>query len=271
MKTMMTRVVTGAALVAALSVALALGGWWFAVLFMASIGLSMYEMFRALKAAGHHPAEWPVWACAALSVPLLTATVGKSALLLPLLAGTCAVVIVCVMFRPNPELDDVFTSVLPLFSVLLPGMCMLGLFRAPSRQHELMLMILSFGVPLFGDAAAYFVGSMFGRRKLCEKISPHKSVEGATAGLAGSVIFALAVWLIFAGHIQLPPLWHALALGVLGGLAGQGGDLFASFIKRHCGVKDYGTIFPGHGGMMDRLDSVYWATVVMYVYMAWFL
>ena len=60
---------------------------------------------------------------------------------------------------------------------------------------------------------------------------------------------------------------HGLALGAVGGLAGQLGDLFASLVKRHCGVKDFGTIFPGHGGMMDRLDSVYWATVVVYVYL----
>jgi phosphatidate cytidylyltransferase len=66
-------------------------------------------------------------------------------------------------------------------------------------------------------------------------------------------------------------VWHAVVLGIFGGLAGQMGDLFASLMKRHAGVKDYGAIFPGHGGMMDRLDSVYWATVVMYVYLIWFM
>jgi len=65
----------------------------------------------------------------------------------------------------------------------------------------------------------------------------------------------------------MPAFWHFLVLGLMGGLAGQLGDLFASLVKRHCGVKDYGTIFPGHGGVMDRLDSVFWATAVMYVYL----
>ena len=65
----------------------------------------------------------------------------------------------------------------------------------------------------------------------------------------------------------MPPFWHFLILGLCGGIAGQLGDLFASLVKRHCGIKDYGTIFPGHGGVMDRLDSVFWATVVMYVYL----
>ena len=80
-------------------------------------------------------------------------------------------------------------------------------------------------------------------------------------------MFALAA----AGGVSIfapiPPLWHFPLLGLLGGLAGQMGDLFASLIKRHCGIKDFSNIFPGHGGMMDRLDSVYWATVVIYVYL----
>ena len=72
---------------------------------------------------------------------------------------------------------------------------------------------------------------------------------------------------IFSFICQVPPLWHFMVLGVICGVAGQVGDLFASLIKRHCGVKDFGTIFPGHGGVMDRVDSVYWATVVIYVYL----
>ena len=62
-----------------------------------------------------------------------------------------------------------------------------------------------------------------------------------------------------------------MVLGIVCGVAGQVGDLFASLIKRHCGVKDFGTIFPGHGGVMDRVDSVYWATVVIYVYLNLFM
>ena len=99
-------------------------------------------------------------------------------------------------------------------------------------------------------------------------MSPNKSVEGAAAGLAGSVLFAMAAAGVTAIFTPLPqPFWHMPLLGLLGGAAGQMGDLFASLIKRHCGIKDFSKIFPGHGGMMDRLDSVYWATVVMYIYL----
>ena len=120
---------------------------------------------------------------------------------------------------------------------------------------------------MIGDTVAYFVGSRFGARRLCPAVSPNKSVEGAAAGLAGSVLFSLAMGGVFSIFAPMPPVWHFLVLGLLAGLAGQMGDLFASLIKRHCGIKDFGSIFPGHGGMMDRLDSVYWATVVMYVYL----
>ena len=64
----------------------------------------------------------------------------------------------------------------------------------------------------------------------------------------------------------LPPVWHYVLLGFVGGAVGQMGDLFASLIKRHCGVKDYGKLFPGHGGMMDRIDSVLFMAVLVYIY-----
>lgn len=268
---MVTRTITGVILAAVLVGALALGGWWFSVLYMAAIALSVYEMVKAIKAGGHKPCLWPMALCTALSLPLLTLGLGKSAVIMPLMTAACMLTAAVIMFRKEPKLEDILMSVLPLLAVVLPGMCMLALSRAPSREVELMLILLSFGVPLMGDTMAYFGGSLLGKRKLCPAVSPKKSVEGAAAGLFGSVLFAIVTWLIFARMTVLPPVWHALVLGLLGGVAGQLGDLFASLLKRHAGVKDYGSIFPGHGGMMDRLDSVYWATVVMYVYLIWFM
>ena len=268
---MLTRTITGAVLAVILIVALVLGGWWFSALYMAAIALSVYEMIKAFTAAGHKPCIWPMALCTALSLPLLTLGLGKSAVIMPLMTAACMLTCAVVMFRKDPKLEDILMSVLPLIAVVLPGMCMLALSRAPSREVELMLTLMSFGVPLLGDTMAYFGGSLLGKHKLCPQVSPKKSVEGAVAGLIGSVLFAVVVWLAFSSATELPPVWHAAVLGLLGAVAGQLGDLFASLIKRHAGVKDYGSIFPGHGGMMDRLDSVYWATVVMYVYLIWFM
>ena len=172
-----------------------------------------------------------------------------------------------VIFREDPKLEDIEISALPLISVLLPGLCMLGLQKAPGQFNQNLLMVLAFGVPLFGDTLACFIGSRFGKRKLCPAVSPNKSVEGAVAGLIGSIVWAMLTAAAFSLYKPIPPFWHFPILGLLGGVAGQMGDLFASLITRHCGVKDFSNIFPGHGGMMDRLDSVYWSTVIMYVYL----
>jgi len=263
---MMTRIITGACLAAFLAFALIMGGWVFSTLFMISLAFSMYEMYRALGTAGNRPVQWPSWICMVISVPLFF-LFGSVTTLLPLVAGACMLISFMVMFRSEPRLEDICISCLPLICVLLPGMCMVGLQNAPGRANQLLLTLLAFGVPLAGDTLAYFIGSRYGVRRLCPAVSPNKSLEGAAAGLAGSMAFAILMWAVFSIFVTMPPFWHFLVLGLIGGVAGQLGDLFASLIKRHCGIKDFGTIFPGHGGMMDRLDSVYWATVVMYVYL----
>jgi len=119
------------------------------------------------------------------------------------------------------------------------------------------------------DSLAYFSGMRFGRNKLYPAISPNKSVEGAFGGLAGGVVAALVVraWLF-------PPLlgwFDAVLLGVGLGAASQVGDLFESMLKRSFGVKDSGTLIPGHGGMLDRLDSLLFAYPLAYYYVLYLL
>ena len=263
---MTQRIVTGVCLVVILVAALWAGGLWFSIPYMVTICLSMYEMIGATAQAGHRPVQWPCWLCLVLAIPLFH-FMGSISLLMPLVGGAFMLIAMMVIFRSEPKLEDITISALPLVSVLLPGLCMLGLQKAPGRGNQLVLTILAFGVPLFGDTMAYFVGSRFGKRKLCPAVSPNKSIEGAVAGLVGSILWAMATAGVASIFTPIPPFWHFPILGFLCGVAGQMGDLFASLIKRHCGVKDFSNIFPGHGGMMDRLDSVYWATVIIYVYL----
>ena len=118
-----------------------------------------------------------------------------------------------------------------------------------------------------GDSAAYFAGRAFGKHKLAPVVSPNKTIEGAVGGVMGSMLLGVVVTACYTAlHGQLVgvPLdtlgWRyyvvVVLLGGFGSLLGIVGDLFASVIKRQCGIKDYGTIFPGHGGIMDRFDSV---------------
>jgi len=104
-----------------------------------------------------------------------------------------------------------------------------------------------------GDSAAFFVGSRFGRRRLCPNLSPNKTWAGAGGGLAGSLAGGLLSLPLFAGTV---PLGFVAATSLAVGLTGQLGDLFESLWKRAKGVKDSGTLIPGHGGILDRIDSL---------------
>ena len=142
-----------------------------------------------------------------------------------------------------------------------------ALFSATQCGYDaLFYVIFALGVAWGGDIFAYFIGSAFGKHKMAPQLSPHKSVEGAVGGVAGSILISLLA--LFAYSRLLPWLEpqstatvSALSYFVAGALAaatslvGMIGDLFASAVKRQCGIKDYGTLFPGHGGMLDRFDS----------------
>jgi len=114
------------------------------------------------------------------------------------------------------------------------------------------------------DTAAYFVGQSAGRHKLAPLVSPRKSLEGAAA----AVVAGAAVGLGF-GWVFSLPLAMCGAVGALGALAGVGGDLWESAIKREVGVKDAGWVLPGHGGVLDRFDGLLFAATIAYMIMRW--
>ena len=115
------------------------------------------------------------------------------------------------------------------------------------------------------DSGAYFAGTFFGRHKLCPTISPKKTVEGLIGGiLSNALIMILAGFIISKIDSGLAPNYIILAAaGVLGAVLGLIGDLLASLVKRQCGIKDYGNIMPGHGGALDRFDSVVFVAPAM--------
>ena len=112
------------------------------------------------------------------------------------------------------------------------------------------------------DTFAFAVGKMMGKVKLCPAISPGKTREGAIGGFVGTLAVAIIFSLIFKFSVL-----HALAIGVIIGIMAPLGDLVESILKRVCGVKDSGNIIPGHGGVLDRFDSLLFAAPAMYVYL----
>lgn len=115
------------------------------------------------------------------------------------------------------------------------------------------------------DTAALFGGKFFGRHKLCPKLSPKKTVEGSISGIIGCIIATLVFCLVGSIGFDLEPNYgRAIVLGFGASIVSQLGDLSASCIKRQFSIKDYGKIFPGHGGVMDRLDSLFFVAPFVY-------
>jgi phosphatidate cytidylyltransferase len=131
------------------------------------------------------------------------------------------------------------------------------------------LILLVFIIAWFSDTFAYYVGRKLGKRKLCPEVSPKKTVAGFIGGTIGSVI-GVILWSNFI--VEMNSVWYVLILfGVVAGIISQIGDLVASLIKRHTGLKDYGNIIPGHGGILDRFDSILFTTPIVYYYIKIFL
>jgi len=152
----------------------------------------------------------------------------------------------------------------------LLGLLYLGLLLAHfvlMRKMETgrTLILFSLVAVYFGDTTAFYIGRAYGKKKLAPRISPGKTVEGGLGAMAGSVAGAVLSKLLFFPQL---PLVHALILGAAVGWIGQLGDLWESLLKRSAQVKDSGALIPGHGGLLDRIDSVLFATPLVYYY-AW--
>lgn len=126
------------------------------------------------------------------------------------------------------------------------------------------LVAVALGSAMVGDTAALFVGSAIGRRPFFPAISPRKTVEGALGSLAGTVL----TWVVAAPPLAGIPVGHALLLGIVVAVVAMGGDLAESALKRAAGVKDSSELIPGHGGLLDRLDSLLLIGPVVYAYVS---
>jgi phosphatidate cytidylyltransferase len=177
------------------------------------------------------------------------------------LVGVTVVALVIVMGEEN------LAHALPRAALLLTGVLyVFGCWKCARPLRELNPHWLMYGLLLnwVGDIGAYYIGRTFGKHKLAPRISPNKSWEGSIASL---IVSLLVGTLYLQRFLPVVPLWQAAALSVAANIAGQVGDLAESAMKRGAHVKDSGGILPGHGGLLDRVDSTLFALPVIYAYL----
>src|SRR5687768_9912675 len=240
-------------------------GWSHEYVFDAVIALvgvlALHEFLSLGKAKGY---DVPISLCvvimlvimAAFILPGLSVELGMFSALLIIPASY--------VFSRKPLQDSLPSSAIAVLATTYVGMLGGSLIRLrndfPEGSKLVFFLLL---VVWLGDTGAYYVGRSFGKHKLSPRISPKKTVEGLLGGIATSVITAVVIHFTF---FKTFPLLHAIIAGVILSFAGVVGDLAESMWKRSAAVKDSGTLLPGHGGFLDRFDSILFTAPILYSY-----
>ena len=284
---MIKRVVTAILLILVMGLGIWFQGWPLRIILLISMVMSLSEMYRAFRKIGYDPVRWAgyVYCVLAVLAQAYYANLNETRLFRSISPAMFALVVGLLLGMTNIIIKGkvAFDSmVATLFPMLYPGLffsLIITLQDLDTRLASTLALILAFFIASVNDTFALFIGMRFGKHRLSPEISPKKSWEGSIAGLIASVLFAMLVpWIAFrlapgvpsiAADLEVsnyPPIWTFGVLGLIAGALSQIGDLVASLVKRHCGIKDFGTIFPGHGGMLDRMDGILFCGVACYVF-----
>jgi phosphatidate cytidylyltransferase len=258
--------------------------------------LAVEELLRLSEAYGIRPLRWPTLIFVALFFLLLGFDVGGGKPLLSTAAFACGATLAATLAAffflsiamRRVDLTGAFPAALvSAFAFIYVSLPLAMLVQIRQQWSGAFLVLYLLLVVWAGDIFAYFIGRSLGRTLMSPRISPQKTWEGALASMAASLIVGMLLYnyalpissALLKAHLitrengffalQNPPLWPALLLSALINIAAQLGDLVESLIKRGAGVKDSGTILPGHGGMLDRVDALLFAAPVLWYYAAW--
>ena len=268
---MKTRVITAVVGLAVLAVVLAFFDTIvFDFVLSAICLLAIHEVFSAM---GFGKKQWYLYAAAVpfTLLVMLTSSQSVRALILPfcfllvLFLNVCQIAHVQTLDFGKLSGYVYFSGVIVFcfYSLIHLKRCLpFAQYRYDAIYFILLILCSAWG----GDTAAYFAGRAFGKHKLAPIVSPHKTVEGAVGGVLGSMAAGCVLTLVYSLlsktynvlsiHVLARHYMVLLGMGAVASVLGILGDLFASAVKRQAGIKDYGTIFPGHGGILDRFDSV---------------
>ncbi|MBQ3575039.1 MAG: phosphatidate cytidylyltransferase [Clostridia bacterium] len=241
-----------------------LQGWYMTALLAIFMVIATHEMYRALSSAGMKPVRWVGFVFCGLAI--IAHIFADTRMALMMCASGMILAMSAVVLKGKIAVQDMIASMMP---VMYPGIFFVLLFsllKLENRAVCTVALVIAIFSTSINDVFALYSGMFFGKHKLSPEISPKKTIEGAIGGLIFCTAFTVAVpallKLIFFSNPDfalqmevLPSLWWFIPLGIVISLLAQVGDLTASMIKRHCGIKDFGNIMPGHGGIMDRLDG----------------
>lgn len=243
------------------------GGYFLLTLVLAVTTISYWEFKRLVSLKGAY-AQFVTGEL--FIVAVVVALFVNNAIILPLAIGAIILVLFIELYRKkgSPLLNSAATLFGALYFSLLFGSFLLiremprtlDIEYVEAGQWLIMLIIVTWVC----DTAAYIFGSYFGRHKLMLQVSPNKSVEGTIAGFLFAILAAYACFLWFIDHLSS---LDCIAIGAIAGSFGQYGDLFESMMKRDADVKDTSNLLPGHGGIMDRFDSLMISAPLMYLYL----
>lgn len=249
---------------------------WFAILIAGWGALAVQEFYRAVTGSKIPPLTTFGLVMTALFIlsrnsdllALLQPYFGLD-LLTPLLTSLVVLPLILLLLRRQKD-GAIAGWVWTVAGVLYIGWLLGYLVALRDLDQGRNWVFLAFFATFASDTAAFFAGRALGRHKLAPDISPGKTWEGAAAGTIGAVLVSL--FFALPTPLSLPLDWgQAAALGLLVSIFGQLGDLAESLFKRNMAVKDSGTSLPGHGGFLDRLDSIVFAGVVVYYYAVWLI
>jgi phosphatidate cytidylyltransferase len=272
-----TRIAFGALGIPVVLGAAWMGGWVLALLLAAVAGLAARELFLLALRKGSRPLL-VLGTAGAAGFVLAGAFFPERGPLGPLYASVLPLLLLAalslVIWRRGIDGDPLRSAAITVFGAAYTGGLLafaLFLRHLPGVElawHGTALVFAPVLLTWVSDSCAYFTGRRFGRRKLIPSVSPGKTVEGAIGGVLGTLVAAVlyARLLNDIPGIELP-LYLAVAFGLLVTVTGQLGDLAESLLKRDAGVKDSGTFLPGHGGALDRVDSLLFTLPVAYAFL----
>jgi phosphatidate cytidylyltransferase len=252
------------ALIAA-PIAIWIVGWSHEYVFDAATALiAILAMYEFLDLGRHKGYQIPVALCIAIMLIIMAAFIIED---LSVELGMFAALLfipASYVFGKKPLEDSLPSSAIAVLGTTYVGMLTGSLIRLrndfPEGSKLVFFLLL---VVWLGDSGAYYVGKTFGKHKLSPRISPKKTVEGLIGGIAASMITAVVIHFTF---FEKFPLHHAIIAGAILSVAGVIGDLAESMWKRSADVKDSGTLLPGHGGFLDRFDSILFTAPILYCY-----